>query len=995
MRSRTNYSKIFKFDFILCLTTFVFSFSIAYSNNLSVELNSNISFYVSATQAGTGESSVFRGDKTSVLILIDSTILDNENLLNQWEILPNSKVRLIESRSMGLEAISRIVSEYTNLDTIHLVTHGREGVLHLGGQHFDLSNIILEKNMLKKISNALARDGELLFYGCDIGRGLEGEKFVRNISEIIQHNVAASTNQTGTPILGGDWVLERFARKLHYSALNPIGWNHLLSSNTTTAWTVGTNVAANTITVGSNSTVTNISFSGFTNATTTTAPLSSQSFNNLNVFNPAVQNSSSLVVQYNWDVVPEVATELASADGGSATMTINFSRAVKNPIMHLDRLGGSDGTLQNGMAFTLQTSGIVLSRLSGTSHFSVSGNVITNGQIGQPIAAGYSAESSLTANLGTAAGSIELIGVFTTVSFLLSPGTNATEGAGADAFEIGFTYDPIPVALPDYFNTYLNTNLYGNLYSNNGSGLDSDFNNDSMTLTLINGNTFTTGTAIPLPNGVLTILDATAGTFSFAPNSGYIGGQSFSYTMRDNNFGAANSAVQINIMQTTLTIQTVSLGGVGGFSYSGNNGWVLKTNNTLSPNLATSSTAEILSSPSTLTSITQSLPLGYVLVSIVCNGLGAGVATANTYTRTVALDVNATAIGNNVVCIFTNVKTPTFKLQKKTLGGHGGPFSFSQTNLNSTPPSITTTAINTFSPATVSPIDIASLGSKVTVTETPSPSYVMNNITCIDDNSSITGNVGNFATLVGSTLTIPAANVVAGADFRCEITNSLIPRVKVQVVTLGGVGGPFAFTQFNLNSNPTNISTTSANQAQPLSATEIAISSLSSAVQITEALTGSFALIWAGCTDENSTTTGNIGSFGSLAGNTLTIPSTNVLAGANITCVFKNVVPNPQLAITKTANSPVPVQLGQSISYTYTVTNIGNVLLSDVYIADSHNGYGLPPLPLNEILTTDIGLLGDSTDIVNDGHWDKLGPGDTIVFEASYVVVQADIDFLQ
>jgi Domain of unknown function (DUF4347) len=995
MQSRLSSGVIFKISFFAYFAIFVLLHSTAGANNLDPSLNSTRYVAVSAYQAGTGEHSVFYAEKIDDLILIDSQIPDLQQMYKQWGEVPNTHVRTLDSRVNGLDDISKLVSEYRNLKTIHLITHGKEGSILLGDQIYDASSITRHYSILTNISNALAKDGELFFYGCDVGKGDAGKRFVSEISEAIRHSVAASSNRTGSYQLGGDWVLEQVTTKLKYSPLIPSSWNHLLSQNTTGAWTFGTNTASNTITVGSNSTVATVSFSGFTTATTTTAPLNAQTFNNLAVFNPTVQALPSLGVQYNWDTVPEVGTVLASTDSGNVTMTINFSRVVKDPIIHLDRLGGSDGTSQNGMAFTLQTSGITLTKLSGTSHFSVVGNAITNGQIGQPIATGYTSESSLTTNLGTAAGSVLLTGVFSTVTFLLSPGTNTTEGAGADAFEIGLTYDPIPAALPDNFNSYVNANLSGNLYANNGSGLDGDFNNDALTLTLINGSAFTVGTAIPLLNGSLTITNASTGAFNFVPNSGFTGTQSFTYNLRDNNFGTANSMATINVMQTTLTIQTLSLGGIDAFSYSGNNGWISQTNNTVSPNVGVSSPTEILTSPSTPSSITQSLPAGYILTSIVCSGLNGGVATPNLGTRTIALDAIATAMGNSVVCIFTNLKTPTFKLQKKTVGGFGGPFNFSQANLTSTPTSINTTAINTLSPVTATAINVSSLGSAITLTELPSTGYVLSGISCIDNNSGFTGNVGSFAILGGSAMTIPAANVVAGAEFQCELTNALRPTVKVQLSTTGGFGGPFTFTQVNLVSNPPNISTTTVNTAQPASPTAIAALSLNSVVQISETPWSSYAITSVECTDANATVTGNTGNFGSLVGNTLTISAARVQAGANITCIFRNVIPNPQLAIIKTANTSGPVQVGQIISYTYSVTNTGNVAFVNVYVGDVHHGYGPPPLPLNETLTTDVVPIGDSFDAASDGHWDTLGPGDTLTFTSSYAVVQADIDFLQ
>ncbi len=100
-------------------------------------------------------------------------------------------------------------------------------------------------------------------------------------------------------------------------------------------------------------------------------------------------------------------------------MTITFSQAVKDPILHLDRIGGQANTIQQSMSFFLLTPGVTLQYLSGTPHFSVNAGTgeITNSQVDLATGGGFTGQSSMTANLGTAAGSVKLLGTFTSVSF--------------------------------------------------------------------------------------------------------------------------------------------------------------------------------------------------------------------------------------------------------------------------------------------------------------------------------------------------------------------------------------------------------------------------------------------------------------------------------------------------------------------------------------------------------------------------------------------------
>ncbi|MEP3050882.1 MAG: hypothetical protein ABJP48_07235 [Erythrobacter sp.] len=105
--------------------------------------------------------------------------------------------------------------------------------------------------------------------------------------------------------------------------------------------------------------------------------------------------------------------------------------------------------------------------------------------------------------------------------------------------------------------------------------------------------------------------------------------------------------------------------------------------------------------------------------------------------------------------------------------------------------------------------------------------------------------------------------------------------------------------------------------------------------------------------------------------------------------------PAPSLSMTKVADDDTLVVVGQVVTYTYTVTNDGNVTIRGVTVSDSHNGAGAAPVPGSETLLTDAGTLNDSIDATNDGSWDVLAPGDTITFTGTYTVEQADIDNLQ
>lgn len=117
---------------------------------------------------------------------------------------------------------------------------------------------------------------------------------------------------------------------------------------------------------------------------------------------------------------------------------------------------------------------------------------------------------------------------------------------------------------------------------------------------------------------------------------------------------------------------------------------------------------------------------------------------------------------------------------------------------------------------------------------------------------------------------------------------------------------------------------------------------------------------------------------------------------------------NPGITVVKSAAFAVPADdadgdgkgdNGDKLTYTYRVTNSGNVTLTNVSVSDDHDGVGAGLSP-REAAAVDTdsgsaaaGTLNDSSDgTANDGVWDTLGPGDVIVFTATYDVITGDLN---
>lgn len=114
---------------------------------------------------------------------------------------------------------------------------------------------------------------------------------------------------------------------------------------------------------------------------------------------------------------------------------------------------------------------------------------------------------------------------------------------------------------------------------------------------------------------------------------------------------------------------------------------------------------------------------------------------------------------------------------------------------------------------------------------------------------------------------------------------------------------------------------------------------------------------------------------------------------------------NASLVMAKVATvggSPVDgstdnVAPGTTVTYTYTITNNGNVPVADITLNDVFNGSGTftQPNPDSSVATLTDNSGGGSSDVSGDSTYDLLAPTDVLTITTTYVVTQSDVDNLQ
>ncbi|MDD1615631.1 MAG: hypothetical protein CG439_721, partial [Methylococcaceae bacterium NSP1-2] len=169
---------------------------------------------------------------TNSLIIIDSQVTDWQSLVGN--VSPDTIILILDPTRDGISQIAELVANYSNLDAIHIISHGSTGSLLLGSSTLDSGNIADYASQLTSIGNALSDSGDILLYGCNVAEGDIGQQFIEQLGMLTGADVAASNDLTGNAALGGDWVLEASAGTIESNSINPdVQYEYLLNTSPT------------------------------------------------------------------------------------------------------------------------------------------------------------------------------------------------------------------------------------------------------------------------------------------------------------------------------------------------------------------------------------------------------------------------------------------------------------------------------------------------------------------------------------------------------------------------------------------------------------------------------------------------------------------------------------------------------------------------------------------------------------------------------------------
>ncbi len=147
-----------------------------------------------------------KGQKIKELLIVDGAVQNKSVFLSQDR--PGVDIIEIESGKSGIVQLLATLTRYRNLEAVHVISHATSGKLQLGNDVIDAKTFEENVSALAALNGAIKSGGDLLFYGCELAKGAEGERFLEVVKGDYDFDIAASNDLTGNDAEKANWDLE-------------------------------------------------------------------------------------------------------------------------------------------------------------------------------------------------------------------------------------------------------------------------------------------------------------------------------------------------------------------------------------------------------------------------------------------------------------------------------------------------------------------------------------------------------------------------------------------------------------------------------------------------------------------------------------------------------------------------------------------------------------------------------------------------------------------
>jgi uncharacterized repeat protein (TIGR01451 family) len=624
---------------------------------------------------------------------------------------------------------------------------------------------------------------------------------------------------------------------------------------------------------------------------------------------------------YNGTIAGGSSLSFAIGATGTQTFTITFGKAVDNPVLHVDRLGGLVGTASNSSIWTLtgsasQSGAVSLTRLSGNQQFQVSGSTFQRA-VNQTV---VNTGECTTDTSGTACGSIQFNGTgITSLTFSTTMSANPGSGDGVE-FRWSFVGSKVIVRKQSVGSV-------GAFQFQGTNGVPS-FALDTTTANPASSQTYIiTDHAQPIavtetvPAG--TTVSSSCVDQSNAAVASALSGGALTIAPAAYRANQTITCTFINTKRPTVRVSKISQVGTGTFSFSGTNGISSENIITTTPGTSVSGSLQTLTSLGTATTITEAPSAAFTLTGVSCTGLGVGgTATPNLSNGSVLLDAAATSAGSAISCTFTNTPKRSSMTMVKSAGTPSGTtagstiqYSFTITNTGDvplSPLSITDPKLN--APATC-PSTVAA-----------GATAVCTGIHTITQAEVDAGSVTNSATATGT----PPGNVPPITTPPSTTTTTIAASGAMTIVKAAGT--PSGNTAGSTVAYTFTVRNTGNVTLKSIVVTDPKVPAPGPICPVTELAPNASTI----CTGTHTITqievdAGKVDNSATVRG---TPPTGNpVTAGPSTTST--PLTRTGSVTIVKTAGSPTGNTAGSTVAYSFRVQNTGNVTLTNLVINDA------------------------------------------------------------
>ena len=133
------------------------------------------------------------------LVFIDENTPDYQILIEDLEndLAGNKQLEivLIGADENGINRITETLSNFSNVDAVHLVSHGSDGTVNIGNTSLNSHTLLANEKQIALWGESFSEDGDLLIYGCNVSATDSGKELSATIASVSYTHLTLPTKR--------------------------------------------------------------------------------------------------------------------------------------------------------------------------------------------------------------------------------------------------------------------------------------------------------------------------------------------------------------------------------------------------------------------------------------------------------------------------------------------------------------------------------------------------------------------------------------------------------------------------------------------------------------------------------------------------------------------------------------------------------------------------------------------------------------------------------